>query len=113
MSNANSTDIEHAAAAVSENPDAVTAAVQTSHSAAAPAGAMEQGMAAIIARLETAEAALTKYAPVIEAMETMLAAEVPAAGPVINKVTALEQWALGVIDHFQGKIPPLTPTPAA
>jgi len=99
--------MEQAAQAALNNPEAVTQAVAASHASPAPASAVEQDMAAIVTRLETAEALLQKYAPVIEAMETMLAAEVPAAGPIINKVTALEQWALGVISHFQGKIPPL------
>ena len=89
------------------DPAELDKAVAASHASPAPSGAVEQDMAAVIARLETAEAFIAKYQPVVDAMETMLAAEVPGAAPLIDKVGALEQWALGVIDHFQGKIPPL------
>jgi hypothetical protein len=95
------------------DPAELDKAVAASHAAPAPSDPVQQDMAAVIARLETAEAALQKYAPVIEAMEAMLAVEVPAAGPIIGKVTALEQWALSVIDHFQGKIPAIPTAPPA
>ena len=95
------------------DPIELDKAVAASHASPAPSGAVEQDMAAVIARLETAEAFIAKYQPVVDAMETMLAAEVPGTAPLIDKVGALEQWALGVIDHFQGKIPALPVTPAA
>jgi hypothetical protein len=94
------------------DPIELDKAVAASHASPAPSGAVEQDMAAVIARLETAEAFIAKYQPVVDAMETMLAAEVPAAGPIIGKITALEQWALSVIDHFQGKIPALPTAPS-
>jgi hypothetical protein len=99
------------------DPDAVTAAVAASHAAPAPAGALEQDLASVTSRLETVEATVAAHAPAIAALQdvatSVAEAEIPSAAPWIARVEALEQWALGVISHFQGKIPPLPPTPPA
>lgn len=108
MSNTISTATE------SFDPEAVTAAVAASHAAPAPAGAIEQDLASVTSRLETVEATVAAHAPAIAALQdvatTVVEAEVPSAAPWIARVEALEQWAVGIVAHFQGKVPPLPPT---
>ena len=106
------TTLENSVSSLSD--DAVTAAVAASHAAPAPAGALEQDLASVTSRLETVEAVVAAHAPAIAALQDVAASvvetEVPSAAPWIARVEALEQWALGVISHFQGKIPALPPT---
>ena len=96
------------------DPEAVTAAVAASHAAPAPAGAIEQDLASVTSRLETVEAAVAAHAPAIAASQdvatSVVEGEVPSAAPGIARVEALEQWAMGIVTHFQGKVPPLPPT---
>ena len=79
----------------------------------ASAGAIEQDLASVTSRLETVEAAVAAHAPAIAALQdvatSVVEGEVPSAAPLIARVEALEQWVIGIVTHFQGKVPPLTP----
>ena len=105
------TQLENTVAALSD--EAVTQAVAQSHAEPAPAGALEQDLASVTSRLATVEATVAEHAPAIAMLQDMAATavetEFPSAAPWIARVEALEQWALGIVAHFQGKVPPLPP----
>lgn len=91
------------------DPEAVTAAVAASHAAPAPAGAIEQDLAAVTSRLETVEATVAAHAPAIAALQdvatSVIETEAPSTAPLISRLEAIEQWAMDLYQHFQGKVP--------
>ncbi len=90
------------------DPEAVTAAVAASHAAPAPTDPVEQETQSLTSRVSQVEAIVAKHGPAIDMILDTLAAVAPSAAPYANRVEALEKWALGLIEHFQGKVPPLS-----
>lgn len=104
--------VETAAQVAHDNPEAVTRAVAVSHAGQAPPDADNQRMAALENRFASIETFIRKYEPILEAAGAQLAADVPSLDPVINRVSALETWAMELLNHFNHKIPaPVLPAP--
>lgn len=103
--------VETAAQLAQDNPDAMTRAVAVSHAGQAPPDADNQRMVALENRFAAIETFIRKYEPFLEAAGAQLAADVPSLDPVINRVSALETWAMELLNHFNHKIP--APVPPA
>lgn len=110
-----SSNIETAAAAATDNPEAVTAAVQQSHATAAPADPVNQQLAQhssllgnLSSRVSDFEAFMQKLGPLVGTLEQVAAGTIPGAMAVIERVDALEGFAADLIGslntHFSSKL---------
>lgn len=88
------------------------------NAAPAPSDPVEKAVSDLTARIQAAEAVLSKWAPLISIVEGMASTFVPGAGPVITDVNqvglVVNDLILSLNTHFGGKIAlpaPIQPAP--